>query len=571
MSRTDRVRLLRNVLLLSLAGILAMPLQAASPSLTPVALSGTDGQFGPNLGPGVIFTALSGFQSVNNSNELAFQATIRLTTGATRQGIWKASSSGALSLVALNGTSSPAGPDVAGASFSDLSRPILSENGLVGFSANYDAPSGAGSGLFIDNDLSTPQAVALLNTDGPLGPNLGPGVRFSTFPLNDQLSAITPFTADGVFTFVAPLTGAGVTPTNNAGVFQASTAGVTPVARTGVTGALGPGLASGATFTGFASDANPVSPGQDAVAIRANVTGGDINFFTQQGSWLMENAGPPNIVVQSGVSGSLGPQIPGTFTGLSRPSINSAGVVSFFGIVDAATSGAWRISPGGSPEPRVVTGTDGLLGPGLGTGVTFTSFPASFAGVFSNAGELFTRATIAGPGVTSANDTGIWRVSDSGVELIAREGSLPTIAGLPAGATMSLGNLMTTDHGFIVGVLLQGPGLDEENNSAALSWSNGTFSLLVRTGDMVDVDPGAGEDLRRIQEFALFQNDPSSGADGLPRSFNANGLVSMKLSFTDGSNGIFTTVVPEPSGFVLASLAILAVLCVYGRRRNPLR
>ncbi|QDU35421.1 hypothetical protein KS4_35020 [Poriferisphaera corsica] len=97
----------------------------------------------------------------------------------------------------------------------------------------------------------------------------------------------------------------------------------------------------------------------------------------------------------------------------------------------------------------------------------------------------------------------------------------------------------------------------EENGElyGGIVWydTDGVLSLLVKAGDLFDVDAGVGEDLREISfinEYSLSMND--------------RGLLAVGLIFTDGSQGVFTMQIPEPSGMVL--LGVGGVLGLVRRR-----
>lgn len=70
------------------------------------------------------------------------------------------------------------------------------------------------------------------------------------------------------------------------------------------------------------------------------------------------------------------------------------------------------VADAGAPRPVALTGTDGEFGPGLEPGITSVSFAADehdyASPVMNNSGESVFIATIAGPGITADNDTGIW-------------------------------------------------------------------------------------------------------------------------------------------------------------------
>jgi len=100
----------------------------------------------------------------------------------------------------------------------------------------------------------------------------------------------------------------------------------------------------------------------------------------------------------------------------------------------------------------------------------------------------------------------------------------------------------------------------------------GDTSLVVRAGDLVDVDGGAGVDLRRVGsatpaplEAIIGFNFGTNGEDGLASGFAESRALALRLQFTDGTQGVFTTVVPEPASLALLFAAGPALLA---RRRR---
>ncbi|QQE10160.1 PEP-CTERM sorting domain-containing protein [Planctomycetota bacterium] len=93
----------------------------------------------------------------------------------------------------------------------------------------------------------------------------------------------------------------------------------------------------------------------------------------------------------------------------------------------------------------------------------------------------------------------------------------------------------------------------EVGHGVLLYDTDGVLSLLVKEGDLFDVDGGEGEDLREIQmidERSFWLND--------------DGVLALGLVFTDGSSGVFTMQIPEPSMLGLLGLGGMMLL----RRRN---
>jgi hypothetical protein len=80
---------------------------------------------------------------------------------------------------------------------------------------------------------------------------------------------------------------------------------------------------------------------------------------------------------------------------------------------------------------------------------------------------------------------------------------------------------------------------------------NGALRLVVRAGDLLDVDEGPGVDFRRIRTLG-FQT--GGGSDGRGRvGFNASGQLAFSATFDDGTSGAFISnllAVPEPPSLI---------------------
>lgn len=106
-------------------------------------------------------------------------------------------------------------------------------------------------------------------------------------------------------------------------------------------------------------------------------------------------------------------------------------------------------------------------------------------------GFVYFRSQFAGPGITTANSRGIFRVADGTFSLLAREGSpLPSdlLPGLVINTTagtngLSSANMITGNGGVIVAGSANGPGVTSANNDFnSFVSSTGTASLLAREG-----------------------------------------------------------------------------------------
>ncbi len=105
----------------------------------------------------------------------------------------------------------------------------------------------------------------------------------------------------------------------------------------------------------------------------------------------------------------------------------------------AAAGAACDLASAQSLRTVALTGTDGVRGPGLGQGVTFSTFAFGngLGGPSINTrGSVAFAGKLAGVGVNSSNDAGIWAWRGGGVQPVARRGSpVETMlgAGTPSG------------------------------------------------------------------------------------------------------------------------------------------
>jgi hypothetical protein len=196
----------------------------------------------------------------------------------------------------------------------------------------------------------------------------------------------------------------------------------------------------------------------------------------------------------------------------SRAYITGAGDTTFIGKlagldVNTGNDTALWARRGGALD---LIAREGDLAPGTEAGVKFfdlTMLGNSQGYQINNKGQVAFESLLTGPGVTSANDTGIWATDLAGtLRLVAREGSLFDVNDDPN--IEDFRTILTTD----------------------LQWFNG------------------------------------GGEDGSGGAFNNAGQLVVSLRFTDNSGGVFVinTAVPEPSTVLLLLVAIPLV----GNRRR---
>ncbi|TWT73791.1 hypothetical protein Pla123a_36850 [Posidoniimonas polymericola] len=266
-----------------------------------------------------------------------------------------------------------------------------------------------------------------------------------------------------------------------------------------------------------------------------------------------------------------------SYARLDGPTINDAGHVAFTGgltgpSIDPSNDKAiWE----GGPDGLRVVSQLGAQAPGADSAANFSRF--YWTNLNGEGGVTFV-ASLTGPSVTENDDVGLWSEVDSELKLIVREGE--PAPGAPLGATFGslspnfLSNFVphSNARGQVAFTApLTGADITPENDQGL--WVTnlaGEPQLVVCEGDLFDVnDDPLINDFRTISRVAINNITSSGGEDGLGSALNASGQLTMYLSFTDFSAGIFVveTLVPEPSS-AATSILTLALLAAV-RRRQP--
>lgn len=216
--------------------------------------------------------------------------------------------------------------------------------------------------------------------------------------------------------------------------------------------------------------------------------------------------------------GRSGDSAPGTgvvfASAFESPRINAAGQVLFkadltgTGVTTENDSILWS----GAPENLALVAREGSAAPGAGADVTF-SYIRDFS--FDAQGQSVIRAQIAGVGVSNTNDFGIWFGPPANVALLARNGE--QAPGMAAGVTWNTGFPRTNGAGVSVfKASLAGPGITTANGFGLWIGSPGAVTLLVRSGDPAPGTPAgvifSGPDNYRIN--AAGQTVFRSGLSG---------------------------------------------------------
>jgi hypothetical protein len=206
--------------------------------------------------------------------------------------------------------------------------------------------------------------------------------------------------------------------------------------------------------------------------------------------------------------------------------------------------------------------------PGMAANLTFSAF----ARPVLNGSTTSFYAQVAGPGITAANDEGLWAKDVQGLlKLLVYEG-MPA-PGLGPGVTFkhiyrpyctSVGppqpcpfstdrrpTMNSTGQIYFNATLALPGGLI--NESIWVGDASGTIAPVIRYGDTVQLGPG---DLQTVLTVEMWDSG-SGGQDGLRSAVNDSGQIAVwaRLSGESG-DGVYVVTIPEPATALLAIVAL---------------
>jgi hypothetical protein len=448
--------------------------------------------------------------SINASGQVTFVA--NLVGGTSNQGVF-AGTSGSIQTVALENTAAPSGHTYAG-----FGIPVINTAGQVAFVASLTSP--VSGGIFAGAPGSV-QTAALLGAASP-----GGGGTYS-------LLTTPTYNPSGQLGFFANLSGA-----SSQGIFAGAPGALQLVARNNTS------APAGGNYSSFST--NPAFNASGQTALNAQLTGGSSNAGIFLGA-----PGSVSAVALQGTASPLGPN----YAGFTAPTaLNNAGQVAFAASV-IGSSAIFAGTPG-SLQTVAQFGTPAPGGAGAGNYGTLQ------APVLNATGRVAFRSLLSGATSTEGIFTG-----PAGSIQAAAINNTPAPGG---GDYLSFNTPVMNGAGQVAFIAnLTGAGVTLTNDAALYAGSVGSLTKIVREGDQIDVDPGPGTDLRTISNGGINffgTSGGSGGEDGKAVIFNDAGVLVFRLSFTDTSSGIFTSLVPEPG--TLAVLGLAAVPLMARRRRR---
>jgi len=504
------------------------------------ALSGTDGALGPGLGQGVFFNAFSNY-SVNENGQVSIFSTLTGTgvSAANDRGIWMGHEGGLVNVARRGDQVSGAAPDTVFDKFEFMSPFSNSQGGL--FTATL-----AGTGTDSSNNQGlwgidpTTFSISGIGRAGDSVPGFGSDFRYTYFYPNIARNL------NGQTAFSVNISGPGVDVTNSNLMMRIDQGQVSLVAQRGN---AAPGVSG--TFWNLTNRLTVNQSGQ--IAFNASIISGTNQ---NDGVWVVPTTQPE----LRATSFQSAPGTNGSFFNFGPPVTNDSGAVAFWATLSSGTedNGIWSDASG---DLSLVART-GQQAAGTGFGVQFKDFSFGERMMIDGMGQTYFEATLQGAGVSTANDRGFWQESHGSLSLLAREGDLaPDLDSTANFSTLS--SLVVNSSGqiaFIGG--LTGSGIDTTNNRGL--WASdleGDLHLLVRRGEQFNISGDLNDaDWRTISNVSIYPPLYSGGEDGIRNHFNNQGQLAFRLSFTDGTSGIFVAntwaAVPEPAScLVLMALA----------------
>jgi hypothetical protein len=507
---------------------------AYSQSLRTVALTAAPAPGGGNYGTLAV-------PALNNWGEVVFSGSTIVDT-ATLGGIWSEGGGDGLQMVARDGELALGGPTGSVYQFLQGHIPALNDSGQVFFFGSLMPGVGGvttsnNSAAWIADAGQPPQmmlreGVAAPGTSGPL---------FNGFDLLvDEQS--TPLGAQGEIAVRTMLrvTSPGVTTSSDTGIWLAG--GSSPAALVAREGDLAP-------------EALPERYNHMSAYPRINGHG-QIAYFARllpsgdHGIWIGDAVGGFELMHRSGETApGVSPAV--AFAGLGIPRFNNAGEYAFIGElvvggdVDGLNdTGLWVRR--GADELQLLV-REGQVAPGTGSEIGFGSLPSFTPLVLDGGGNVVLVAPLQDlstggtAGLTTENDTGIWRQSaESSLQLLVREDSLAP--GTEEGtrfASFVGASLGGTDQ-VVFGATLRGAAVDTANDVGIWAQDrDGVLHLIAREGNMIDVDDGPGVDERVVSQLGLYLG--TGNQEGLRSGFNEKGQLGLLAVFTDGSRGVFVS------------------------------
>jgi hypothetical protein len=540
-------RALRSVaLILPILLLTAEDASAVTASSPVVALTGNQA---PGFPAGTTYSTVLAADSTNKpaldpSGNMIYWGRV---APSNQQAIW-ADVGNVQSLLYQTGTQ--ASGTASGVTFSafkeDVAFNAVDQVAFIGFLTGPGVTTSNQSGIWSNVGGS----LALVTRAGSPAPGAGSQANFSSF--GNGSHANVALNNAGNMAFIGTLAGFSVTSSNSTGMWSTSGGSLALIARQG---SQAPGTSAGTTFSSMINDRPCFNASGQVAFFGALSAGNGVTLANDTGIWAQRNGS----LVLIAREGSQEPGLPagnnfGDFNpnGLNTPGFNSSGGVAF----TASGSGIWSDATGSLAQ---VAG-QGQAAPGMPAGTTFSSFFGEPLLNDSGRVELHAKVSGSSVTTANDTGIWVQRTSSLSLIVREGDQAPGLPAGVHFDDFLSFGvdgDILNAAGRVAFFAAVAGPGVTTSNNHGI--WAQdpfGNLQLIAREGDQLQVAPG---DFRTITMNGLRFAGGSGNEDGIRSGFNDRGQVAFFAFFTDDSSGLFISnaVVPEPSSVNLLIAGVL--------------
>lgn len=283
----------------------------------------------------------------------------------------------------------------------------------------------------------------------------------------------------GQVAFSARLFGVGVNSSNDGGLFRSTGPGIFEIAREGQAAPVGLG--------GFLAPSSPVINNAGQVGFIVGLAGAGVTPATNGAIYRNDGSS----VVQIAREGQPNPAGFGAFVEFGSLTLNGIGNMGFFarlggaGVHPSNDQGLY-VANGATIVPVVQEGQPTPAGPGA-----FAGFSPTIA--LNDAGQVAFLASLDGDGVTSYNNSALYRSEEVDAVQIARTGQA---APSGPGQFTRLGSFTLSDAGEVAFLAtLGGEGVDSSNYEGLYRSDGSAVVPIARVGDALTAGPGSYRDL----------------------------------------------------------------------------
>lgn len=310
-----------------------------------------------------------------------------------------------------------------------------------------------------------PPAVELLARSGDPAPGTPPGVVFAGFG-----SVLAD--AAGRVAFVGKLSGPGISMANYYGLWQETSPGVL-ILRARI-GDPAPDTAPGVVFAGFIQYV--ALAGDAQLAFRGRLAGPEVDYRNDEGIWATDATGELRLVARTG---ELAPGTASSWKSFSiGPVLGSGGRLAFVAQLPDGRRGIWALD---SAEGLRLVALVGTQAPGAPADWSIAALPEP---VFDADGSLLVRATLSVPCLACEYyRDALWRAPPEGAPTLLVLSGDPAPGTEPGVGFSSIDPVSVDAQGRVaLGARVEGPGVSIANEYGI--WTVGPtqpLSLLVRS------------------------------------------------------------------------------------------